>query len=273
MPESGFITRLKEAWKANKYVAVGLDPDVTKLPSPIADIASIDEAFFAFNKAIIDETAELAAAYKLNSAFYEAGGEAGYRALKRTTAYIADEYPELLVIIDAKRGDIGNTNEQYARSLLEDLGADAITVHPYLGREAAEPFLKRHDKGVFVLARTSNSGAKEFQDLSVDGEPLYMRVARNVSKDWNVNGNCGLVVGATYVDELTQVRTVAPALPILIPGVGAQGGNAREAFNAGKTADGGLLITVSRSIIYASKGDEFAQDARKELEKISSELA
>lgn len=266
-----FMDRLRALWARGAYIAVSLDPVLEKLPDTLSEF-STDDALFAFNKAIIDETADLVGAYKPNSAFYEAEGEAGIRALKRTISYIADSYPDVPVILDAKRGDIGNTSEAYAKSAFDELGADAITIHPYLGREAAEPYLSRSDYGVFVLARTSNPGAKEFQDLMVDGEPLYMRVARNVSADWNTNGNCGLVVGATYVEEISNVRRVAPELPLLIPGAGAQGGDARAAFTRAKNREGGVLIVLGRSVIYASKNEDFPQAARAEVEKVQKEL-
>ena len=213
---------------------------------------------------IIDATANLVCAYKPNSAFYERYGEAGIRALSRTISYSQKNFPHIPIILDAKRADIGSTNTGYVLSAFDQLGVDAITVHPYLGKEALAPFLERKDKGIIVLAKTSNLGSGEFQDLLVgeDQEPLYQVVARNVAQNWNSNGNCGLVVGATYPAELRRVREIVGDIPLLIPGIGAQGGDVAATVAAGRDSRGwGMIINSSRGIIYASRGDDFAQAA------------
>lgn len=245
-------------WKKSRLFCVGLDSDVSKLPA--------GENQLSFNKAIVDATSDLAAAYKPNAAFYEAQGAEGYAALKKTIAYIHAKAPEALVILDAKRADIGNTNKGYAQSAFEDFEADAVTLNPYLGGEALEPFLDYADKGCFILCRTSNPGAKEFQDTELNGEPLYLRVARQVAEKWNRNNNCGLVVGATCSEELKKVRAAALNLPFLVPGVGVQGGNVQSVLRNGCDKEGrGLIINVSRSVIFASAAGDFAEKARASL--------
>lgn len=241
-----------------RHLCVGLDPDIAKLPK--------GETQLSFNQAIIEATKNIVAAFKPNSAFYESQGAAGYETLKKTIAFIHKQAPHALVILDAKRADIGNTNKGYAQSAFEDLKADAITLNPYLGGEALQPFLDYKEKGCFILCRTSNEGAKEFQDLKVDDEPLYLKVAKHVSQDWNKNRNCGLVVGATYSEELKKVREAAPELPFLVPGIGAQGGDIKEVF---KNTGPNCLINISRSVIFSSNGPDFAQAARKEIEKLT----
>jgi len=212
--------------KQNSLVCVGLDSEISKIP---AHLQSDKTPQFTFNKAIIDATHDLVCAYKPNSAFYEARGVDGIAELKMTCDYIRQSHPEIVLILDAKRADIGSTNEGYVTYAFDWLGADAITLHPYLGKEALKPFLDRKDKGCIILCRTSNPGAGEFQDLKLDSGnqaiELYQRVAEKVAKDWNYNGNCGLVVGATYPEELEIVRRIANDLPFLIPGIGAQGGD------------------------------------------------
>lgn len=262
----------KRQWERGAFLCIGLDPVPELLPESVLG-ASAGERILAFNKAIIDATKEVAGFYKPNSAFYEAYGDDGLVALKETVSYIHAEAPDAVVILDAKRADIGNTNNGYVRAAFEDIQADAITVHPYLGSEALEPFLARKDKGVIVLARTSNKGAGEFQDADVGGEPLYMQVARRVSEHWNANGNCGLVVGATYPEELKRVRGAAPGLPILIPGVGAQGGDLEKSVSYGKDANNqGIILSISRGIIYASSGSGFAEEAGKKAREMNSAL-
>lgn len=271
---TGFRELLEARFAAQKLVCVGLDSDIAKLPSVILEeYTSPEEALFVFNRNIIDATADFASAFKPNAAFYEAEGGAGYRALKRTADYLKEQYPEIPIIFDAKRADIGNTNEAYARAIFDDLSMDAVTVHPYLGKEALAPFLARKDKGIFVLVRTSNPGAGEFQDLSVDGKPLYQRVAENIREKWNENGNCGVVVGATYPEELQAVRAIVGDMPILVPGIGAQGGDVVKTIAAGKGKDSfGLVINSSRGIIFASSGSDFADRAHKEAEKLSRSI-
>ena len=256
MSTNNFVDKLRRASEANQsLLCVGLDPDPRLMP--IADI-------FEFNRAIIDATHDLVCCYKPNLAFYEAFGPPGLETLRRTLEHIPDDIP---VIGDAKRGDIGNTAKAYAASLFEYYGFDAVTANPYLGGDSLAPFLAYADRGVFVLCRNSNPGAADFQLLSVsrdNGEqrPLYMEVAARCN-DWNVSGNVGLVVGATYPEELRRVRQQCPDLPILLPGIGAQGGDLRASVTNGVDSNGaGLIIASSRQVLYASKGNDFAQRAR-----------
>ena len=273
----GEMRRAQEA--QGKLLCIGLDPDMEKLPSTVR-LGGPRDAIVAFNRAIIDATRDIAGSYKPNSAFYESYGDAGVVALRETVRYILDEAPDVPVILDAKRGDIGNTNDGYVRFVFDYLAADAITVHPYMGRESLEPFLERGEKGIFVLCKTSNRGAGEFQDLAVpdasasSGESeLYQVVARSVASEWNTKGNCGLVVGATYPEELRAVRAIAPELPILIPGIGAQNGDLARAARAGKRAEGGgILLAVGRAILYASGEEDFAAAARKEAQKLHDSI-
>ena len=231
----------------------------------------------AFNRAIVDATKDIAGSYKLNSSFYEAHGAEGLAALHRTITDIRNIAPDVPVILDAKRGDIGNTNNGYVQMAFDYLNVDAITVPPYLGGESLQPFLARPEKGIIVLCRTSNLGAGEFQDLEVSAYwentahpmKLYEYIALRVSNDWNENGNCGLVVGATYPEELASVRRIVGDMPILIPGIGAQGGDLEKTVQAGKNTRGqGMIINSSRGIIFASNGPDFAEAARRETLKL-----
>jgi orotidine-5'-phosphate decarboxylase len=257
--------------KNNSLVCVGLDPDLTKLPE---HIKLLSNPLFEFNKAIIDATAGLACAYKPNSAFYEASGANGIEQLKMTCDYINDKYPEVPIILDAKRADIGNTNIGYAEFAFDYLKADGLTVHPYMGGESLEPLLAHKDKGIIVLCRTSNLGAGEFQDLEIEGKKLYQVVAKKVANDWNKNKNCLLVVGATYPSEIAEVRQIiGQDMIILVPGIGAQGGELEATLKAGLNQDKtGLMISASRSIIYASNGADFAVAARDETHKLRDEI-
>jgi orotidine-5'-phosphate decarboxylase len=259
---------------AGRHLVVGLDTDPDRIPASVAPGATDAERVVEFNRAIVAATAGLAAAYKPNSAFYEALGDGGFQALAETTAAIRAAAPEAAVILDAKRADIGSTNAGYVAAAFDRLGVDAVTVHPYLGSEALAPFLERADKLVFVLARTSNPGAGELQDLVADGLPLYRHVARHVARDWNGAGNCGLVVGATYPEELRAVREDVPAeMPILIPGAGAQGGDVGAVVAANReSGSDAYLINASRSIIYASDGEDFAAAARAAAESLDAEI-
>lgn len=246
-----FLDKLTDMWKEGKFVCVGLD-----------------SGDFEFNQTIVDQTAALVCAYKPNSAFYETAGVEGWEILKKTIKYIHQKYPTLPVILDAKRGDIGNSNEAYAKAIFDDLGADAVTIHPYLGREAVQPFLDRKDKGVFVLVRTSNPGASEFQDLIVHPlkAPLYQVVAKNVASEWNTNGNVGVVVGATYPEELKIVREIVGDMPILIPGVGAQGGDIKQTVKNGLNSNGeGIIISSSRGIIFSENPREATLKLHQEI--------
>jgi len=235
--------------------------------------ASVSAAITMFNKAIVGETRDFACAYKPNFAFYMAHGSDGLKALYQTIACIRIVAPTVPVILDGKFGDIGNTNAGYVKLAFEYLGADAVTVSPYLGGEALQPFLDCKDKGIFVLCRTSNPGAGEFQDarsrFDACYRSLFQHVAYQVAKSWNKNGNCGLVVGATYPDELREIRELAGDMPILIPGVGAQGGDVEKTVKAGKDSRGkGMIINSSRGIIFASKTEDFATAAGREAEKL-----
>ncbi len=266
-----FKSKLLEITKKNNsLVCVGLDSDLGKLPSHLKDLKDNQ---YKFNQAIINATFDLVCAYKPNSAFYEAGGVEGISQLKFTMDYLKEKYPDVPVILDAKRADIGNTNEGYAKFAYDFLGADAITVHPYLGKEALKPFLDRADKGVIVLCRTSNPGAGELQDLKIENKPLYRIIAQNVADAWNYNGNCGLVVSASYPIELEIVRHMVGDMPILIPGVGAQGGDVEKTVKAGVDKDGmNAIINSSRGIIFASNGEDFAKKAREETIKLRNEI-
>jgi orotidine-5'-phosphate decarboxylase len=260
---------------AGRHLTVGLDTDPERIPASVAPGASPAERAVEFNRAIVAATADVAAAYKPNAAFYEALGEDGFHVLEETIATIRERAPGAAVILDAKRADIGSTNAGYVAAAFERLGADAVTVHPYLGGEALAPFLERAEKLVFVLARTSNPGAGELQDIEDrEGVPLYRRVARAVARDWNAAGNCGLVVGATYPAEMTAVREDVPAtMPILIPGVGAQGGDAAATVAANREAgSNAYLIAASRSILYASNGEDFADTACAAAESLDDEI-
>lgn len=270
-----FIKKLEQCWQQDNLVCVGLDSDYDQLPSTVKNLRSVEEAMFTFNRDIIDATYDLVCAYKPNAAFYEAQGDDGFRALIRTVSYIRETYAHIPVILDAKRADIGNTNLGYVQAAFDIVSVDAITVHPYLGKEALAPFLARKEKGIIVLAKTSNPGAGEFQDLPVgkSQEPLYQAVARNVAKVWNTNGNCALVVGATYPEDLKKVRAIVGDMPILIPGIGTQGGEVAATVIAGKDSRGwGMIINSSRGIIFASIGNNFAQAAREATEMLRAEI-
>ena len=260
-----FADKLAATWKAaNSLVCVGLDPEPKKFPDQFRDAPG---GIFQFNRAIIDATRDFVCAYKPQFAHYAA--HAAENQLARTIDYIKSTCPNAIVILDAKRGDIGSTAEQYAQEAFERYGADAVTVNPYLGHDSVEPFLRHADKGVIILCRTSNPGAKDFQDLDVNGRKLFQVVAERVAKEWNAEGNCMLVVGATYPDELADIRARVGDLPFLVPGVGAQGGDVAKAVKNGKTSAGtGLVISSSRAILYASSGADFAEAARKAAQEL-----
>ena len=254
-----FMQALRERWSsANSLVCVGLEPEPAKCPTHLRDHP---DALFEFLRAIIDATADLVCCFKPQIAHF-AALEAEH-TLKRCIAHIHDNHPGVPVILDAKRGDIGSTAERYAIEAFERYGADAVTLNPYLGRDSVQPFLDRADKGVVLLCRTSNPGAGDFQDLDCNGRPLYQRVAETVARRWNGNGNCLLVVGATWPRDLAEVRALAGDIPFLVPGIGAQGGDVEAVVTAGKTASGdGLVISSSRAILYAGSGEDFADAAR-----------
>lgn len=257
--------KLKQPNLAKSPLCIGLDSDFARLPERFKQ-----EQFpqFEFNKWIIDQTHSFASAYKLNLAFYEAQGLQGLNELRLTVEYLEESYPEMLTIADAKRADIGSTNEGYVTAIFDRLGFDAVTLNPYLGEEALRPFLDRTDKTNIILCKTSNPGSGEFQDLSVgkNGFPLWQMVAQRVSEDWNTAKNCMLVVGATYPKELKAVRQLVGEMTILVPGVGTQGGAVQAVVQAGLTKKkAGLLINVGRSVIFAS-------DPAKEAEKMFDEI-
>ena len=254
-----FMQALRVRWTgANTLVCVGLDPEPEKFP---AHLRGNPDAVFEFCKAIIDATAEAACCFKPQFAHFAALG-AEY-ALERCIAHVHAAHPGIPVILDAKRGDIGSTATRYAAEAFDRYRADAVTVNPYLGRDSLQPFLDRADKGVVVLCRTSNPGAGDFQDLDCGGRPLYQRVAETVARDWNGNGNCLLVVGATWPREIADVRALVGDLPFLVPGIGAQGGDVEAVLAGGKAPGGdGLVVSSSRAILYAGAGEDFADAAR-----------
>lgn len=273
--QSSFIQRLNAQADAGKFLCVGLDCEFMKIPPCIRKGRQAEFVITTFGEQIVNATKDVAACYKPNIAFYEAHGTKGLSSLRRIIDHIHQVAPQVPVILDAKRADIGNTNNGYMVSAFNWLDCDAITVHPYLGAEALKPFLDRADKGVIVLCRTSNKGAGEFQDLILQsGEPLYLRVAHQVATEWNTNKNCGLVVGATYPDELARVRAIiGDEMPILIPGIGAQGGDLEKTVLAGRNRHGsGIIINASRSIIFASNNEDFAEAAHTEALRLHSEI-
>jgi orotidine-5'-phosphate decarboxylase len=253
------------AQNVNSLLCVGLDPDFEKLPENFKTMAFPQ---FGFNKYIIDQTAEFVSAYKPNMAFYEARGEQGWAELKMTVEYLSKNHPDIFTICDAKRGDIGNTNNGYVKAIFYDLNFDAITLHPYLGQEGLKVFLERADKVCIILCRTSNPGAKEFQDLESGGKKLWQIVAEKVSSEWNFNHNCMLVAGATYPEELGEIREIVGEMTLLVPGVGAQGGDVELSVKAGVNSKKlGLIISTSRAVIFAENPAEEAKKLRDEINK------
>jgi len=247
-------------------LCVGLDSALEKLP---AICRSQSEPLLAFNKAIIDATAPYVAAFKVNTAFYEAYGSAGWRVLEETFRYLP---ADAIKIADAKRGDIGNTAQLYAKALFSGLNADVITASPLLGGDSVAPFLEDEERGVFFLCLTSNPGSRDFQHFSDGRVKLYEQIADRVAS-WNIRGNCGLVVGATHPEELRDIRRRAPDLPFLIPGIGAQGGDLEQSVRFGLTGrGGGALFNSSRAILFASSGDDFAAAAATAAERTMTEL-
>ena len=253
-----FMQALKDRWSSShSLVCVGLDPEPAKFPQRFA---GDPDAVFDFCSAIADATAEFACAFKPQIAHFAALRAEG--TLERLIAHLHTNHPGIPVILDAKRGDIGSTAQQYAREAFERYAADAVTANPYLGRDSVQPFLDRADRGVVILCRTSNPGAGDLQDLVIDGRPLYQHVAEKVAREWNAHGNAALVVGATWPEQLREVRAIVGDMPILVPGVGAQGGDVEAVVRNAATADGtGLLVSSSRAILYASQGDDFAEAA------------
>ena len=260
-----FREKLARAAKANRsLLCVGLDPDPVRIRD--GDVAT-------FLCSIVEATSDLVCAYKPNFAFYEQMGEAGYAALRAVLQAIPNDIP---VIADAKRGDIGNTADAYARAIFDELGCDACTVNPYLGGDALAPFLERADKGVFILCRTSNPGARDLQDMPVAEEgnvrPLYVAVAE-LAKRWNERKNVGLVVGATYPQEMRRLRELCPELPFLVPGIGPQEGGLAQAVEAGLDSEGaGMIVNASRAVLYAAEGADFAREARRVAQALRDEI-
>ena len=259
---------IESRWSLPTSVCVGLDSDYDHIQT-FFHRPTIKQTIVEFNRSIIEATHDLVCAYKPNIAFYEAHGVEGIAALIETIRFINECAPKVPVILDAKRGDRGNTNNCYVKAAFEIYGADAITINPFFGAEAVEPFLKCKDKGIFILCRTSNPGAGEFQHLMVGNLALYQIIASHVAHQWNTNGNCGLVVGATSPQDLCNVRQIVGNMPLLIPGIGSQGGDLQRTVAAGIDSRGsGIIISVSRSIIFASKNADFPEASRKETEVI-----
>lgn len=250
------------------FLCIGLDVDVTKIPSYLLES---EDPIFEFNKAIIDATHDLCVSYKPNTAFYEAYGIKGWKSLEKTINYINEKYPTIFTIADAKRGDIGNTSTMYAKAFFEDLNFDSVTVAPYMGKDSVEPFLAFQNKHTILLALTSNEGAFDFQTKSIDGKEVYKTVIET-SKNWKNSHNLMYVVGATKAEYFAEIRKIIPDSFLLVPGVGAQGGNLQDVCNYGMNENVGLLINSSRGIIYASNGLDFAEKAREEALKIQLEM-
>lgn len=261
---SGIGKYESRADRVDSLLCVGLDPEVAKLPERFRKLS---QPQFEFNKWIIEQTHEHVAAYKLNSAFYETRGAESFREMELTVRYIQENHPDIFLISDAKRGDIGNTSAQYAVSVFDHFGFDAATVNPYAGLESLKPFLDRKDKTTIILCRTSNPGAKELQDLLVGGKPVWKMVAENIRDNWNSNENCALVVGATYPAEMRDIRALMGDTTFLMPGIGKQGGSVEEAVTAGlNSKKKGAIINSSRGIIFS---DDPGAEARKLKEEIN----
>jgi orotidine-5'-phosphate decarboxylase len=255
--------------RKGSFLCTGLDTDIGKLPECLrAD----PDPVYSFNKAIIDATADYTVAYKPNLAFYESTGEEGWRSLRKTVEYVRDNYPDIFLIADAKRGDIGNTSEMYAKTFFETFDFDAVTLSPYMGKDTVAPFLKFHGKWSVLLALTSNPSASDFQYMD-DGEGgcLFERVLK-ISQDWGNINNTMYVVGATRAEMLAKIRTIVPDHFLLVPGVGAQGGSLEDVALYGMNSMCGLLVNSSRAILYASQTERFAEAAAKEAGKIRQEM-
>ncbi len=255
--------------RKRSFLCVGLDTDIKKIPQ---HLLSEEEPIFAFNKAIIDATAQYCVAYKPNLAFYESLGVEGWIAFEKTVKYIQANYPDMFIIADAKRGDIGNTSEMYARSFFEHLNIDSVTVAPYMGEDSVKPFLGYDGKWVILLALTSNKGSHDFQlTTDTEGEQLFEKVMRT-AQTWATPDEMMFVVGATQGERFTDVRKVAPKSFLLVPGVGAQGGSLQDVCKYGMIEDCGLLVNSSRGVIYVSKGEDFAEAAAQAAETVQKEM-
>lgn len=254
--------------KKKSFLCIGLDVDLEKIPSFLLEK---EDPIFEFNKAIIDATNHLCVAYKPNIAFYEAYGISGWKSLKKTIDYLNDNYPEIFTIADAKRGDIGNTSSMYAKAFFDDLNFDSVTVAPYMGKDSIEPFLAFDNKHTIMLALTSNKGAFDFQTKKTEKNELYKEVLET-SKSWNNSNNLMYVVGATKAEYFKEIRKIVPNSFLLVPGVGAQGGNLQEVCKFGLTDNIGLLINSSRGIIYASNETNFAEKASEKASELQIEM-
>jgi len=263
-----FTELLESRWRtADTLLCVGLDPDPVRFPEPLR---GVDDSIFKFCSAIVDATADYVCAFKPQIAYFASA--AAEDALQRLIAYVRTTHPTIPVILDAKRGDMASTAQHYAREVFERYDAHAVTLSPYLGRDSVEPYLEYAERGVFLLCRTSNPGGDDLQMLNVDGERLYERVAR-LATTWNSDRQIGLVVGATYPNELARVRAIVGDMPLLVPGIGAQGGDVKASVNAGQTADGiGVVVSSSRAVIYAGQTEHFGADARAAAQRARDEI-
>lgn len=266
MTTSEIVTQIR---KKKSFLCIGLDVDLQKIPTFLLEK---EDPIFEFNKAIIDSTHHLCVAYKPNIAFYEAYGIKGWASLEKTIKYINQNHPEIFTIADAKRGDIGNTSSMYAKAFFEDLTFDSVTVAPYMGKDSVEPFLAFKNKHTILLALTSNAGAFDFQTKEIDGKEVYKQVLET-SKGWENSKNLMYVVGATKASYLADIRKIIPESFLLVPGVGAQGGNLQDVCNYGMTDQIGLLINSSRGILYASKQADFAEAAAKKASELQAQMA
>ncbi|AXO80017.1 orotidine-5'-phosphate decarboxylase [Olleya aquimaris] len=254
--------------KKKSFLCIGLDVDLNKIPE---HLLQTEDPIFEFNKAIIDATHHLCVAYKPNTAFYEAYGLKGWKALEKTINYLNTNHPDIFTIADAKRGDIGNTSTMYAKAFFEDLAFDSVTVAPYMGKDSVEPFLAFKDKHTIMLALTSNQGAFDFQTKTVEGKELYKHVLET-SKSWENSENLMYVVGATKAEYFTDIRKISPNSFLLVPGVGAQGGNLQDVCKYGMSDNVGLLINSSRGIIYASNNNDFAEAAAAKAKELQQQM-
>ena len=260
---------IEQIQKKKSFLCVGLDTDINKIPQ---DLLALEDPVFEFNKQIINKTAEFAVAYKPNTAFYEVYGAKGWQSLERTIQYIKVNYPDIFIIADAKRGDIGNTSANYAKAFFNTLNADALTVAPYMGKDSVEPFLNFEDKWVILLALTSNKGSQDFQYLNVGERMLHQQVLQTAAT-WATSEQMMFVVGATHPEELGEIRKLLPDYFFLVPGVGAQGGDLQTVARYGLSEDCGLLVNSSRGIIYASNKFDFADRAAEEAQKLQRQMA
>lgn len=266
MNKSQLLEQIKQK---QSFLCVGLDTDINKIPQ---ELLAMEDPVFEFNKQIINKTAQYAVAYKPNTAFYEVYGTKGWLSLERTIQYIHNNYPEIFVIADAKRGDIGNTSANYAKAFFNTLKADALTVAPYMGKDSVEPFLNFDGKWVVLLALTSNAGSKDFQYLSVGDKMLHQQVLQTATT-WADSEKMMFVVGATHPEELGEIRKMLPDYFFLVPGVGAQGGDLQAVAKNGLNAECGLLVNSSRGIIYASNGSDFALRAGEKAKELQEQMA